>query len=346
MQTDINIKTNLTANNTNNFALRLLKDNQTLRRTSLTTLQINLGKMCDLACHHCHVEAGPNRTEIMTRQTIDKILNWLDTQGIQAGIHTIDLTGGAPELNPNFIYLIKQLASKKLKIINRCNLTILDRPGFQELPKLLAKLKIQIVASLPCYLEQNVDAQRGKGTFDTSIKILQHLNTLGYGDPAKNLKLNLVFNPTGYSFPPAQASLEQDYKDHLKKHFDINFNQLFTITNMPIKRFKHALLKDNQLDAYHQKLTAAHNKENIQNLMCTNLISIGWQGAVYDCDFNQMLQLPLQGPLNKTESETEQKSTKLWNLTPAQILKNKIKTNNHCFGCTAGHGSSCSGALD
>ncbi len=346
MQTNINLSTNPTFTSTNDFALQLLKDNQILQRTSLTTLQINLGKMCDLACHHCHVEAGPHRTEIMTRKTVDQILTWLDTQGLKAGIHTIDLTGGAPELNPNFVYLIKQLHTRNLHIIDRCNLTILDRPGFEKLPQLLANLKIQIVASLPCYLEQNVDSQRGKGTFDTSIKILQLLNSLGYANPSTDLQLNLVFNPTGYSLPPAQASLEQDYKDHLKKHFNITFNQLFTITNMPIKRFKHALLRDNQLDIYHQKLVAAHNPQNTQNLMCTNLISIGWQGSVYDCDFNQMLQLPLQGPLNKPEAETELESTKLWNLTPTQILKNKIKTDNHCFGCTAGHGSSCTGSLD
>jgi radical SAM/Cys-rich protein len=328
------------------FAHRLASDGQTLSRRAITTLQINIGKMCNLACHHCHVEAGPSRTEIMTWPTMQRILGWLKQYKDPLGIKVVDLTGGAPEMNPHFRELVAALRGLNLHVIDRCNLTILLEPGYQDVPAFLAKHKVEVSASLPCYLGDNVDKQRGNGVFEGSIKVLKQLNALGYGQPDSDLRLDLVYNPIDYSLPPLQAPLEADYKKYLQQHFGIVFNTLWTITNMPIKRFEHALKRDGQFQAYMTKLTNAHNKANVDSVMCHSLVSIGWRGSVYDCDFNQMLQMPLDGPLGITEEHAvEAKSKKLWDYSPDELIGRNIQTAAHCFGCTAGAGSSCTGAL-
>lgn len=327
------------------FGARLRADGQTLRRRSLGTLQINVGKMCNLACHHCHVEAGPKRKEIMTWGTMEKILGWLDAHAKPRGLTTLDLTGGAPEMNPHFKALVTEARKRGLHVMDRCNLTILREPGYEDMVDFLAANKVEIVASLPCYLEDNVDKQRGKGVFNESVDVLLQFNKAGYGVGDSGLRLSLVFNPTGYGLPPAQGPLEIDYKRELKARFGIVFDRLFTITNMPIKRFEHALRRDGKYDAYMTKLTGAHNPENVGNVMCRDLVSIGWQGSVYDCDFNQMLQMPLVGTLGGEEHAVERESRKLWEFTPEELLDRQIATGSHCFGCTAGAGSSCTGSL-
>ncbi|QDU34979.1 Radical SAM superfamily protein [Poriferisphaera corsica] len=341
------------------FASRLAADGQQLVRDQLTTLQLNLGKMCNLACHHCHVEAGPGRTEIMSRQTMDHILTWLDLYNDQLQISVADLTGGAPEMNPHFSYLVTELKNRGLHILDRCNLSILLQPGYEHLPAFLVDNHVEIVASMPCYLQENVDKQRGLGVFDESIQALHLLNALGYGMPQSSLRLDLVYNPVGYGLPPAQPGLEAAYKDQLAKNYNIHFNSLFTITNMPIKRFEHSLIRDGQYEAYMEKLKGAHNKDNVAAVMCRSLVSIGYEGAVYDCDFNQMIQMPLDGPppvvppqnaakTEKLDAEhfTERNSKKIWQFTPDELLGRHIRTASHCFGCTAGAGSSCTGALN
>lgn len=332
------------------FAERLAEDAQRLARAELTTLQINVGKMCNLACHHCHVEAGPGRTEIMTWETMALILDWIDAhrdQGL-ASLHTVDLTGGAPEMNPHFRRFVEALTQRGLDVIDRCNLTILLEPGYEDLAAFLGRHRVKVVASLPCYLEDNVDAQRGKGVYDESIEALQRLNRIGYGQPDSGLELDLVYNPVGYGLPGPQAPLERDYKQHLEHHFGIVFNRLYTITNMPIKRFEHALRRDNALHAYMDKLIDAHRPANVDAVMCRSLVSVGWRGAVYDCDFNQMLQMPLASGLSGVDADehvVEAESQKLWDFTPEQLTGRPIATGSHCFGCTAGAGSSCTGAL-
>jgi radical SAM/Cys-rich protein len=327
------------------FAERLAQIGQPLVRRSITTLQVNVGKMCNLACHHCHVEAGPKRTEIMTWQTMQRILAWLDAHRESLGIRTVDLTGGAPEMNPQFRSFVTALRSRGLHVLDRSNLTILLEPGYQTMARFLAEQRVEIVASLPCYLESNVDKQRGQGVFHESVIVLQQLNELGYGKADSGLKLDLVYNPTGYGLPPEQESLEVDYKRELKSRFNIDFNRLWTITNMPIKRFEHALHRDGKYDAYMQKLFDAHNDANIESVMCRDLVSVGWQGSVYDCDFNQMLQMPLEGPDSTDEHIVENQSRKLWDYTPDELIARPIRTGTHCFGCTAGAGSSCTGSL-
>jgi len=326
------------------FADRLAADGQSLSRGSITTLQINIGKMCNLACHHCHVEAGPSRTEIMTWPTMEKILGWLNRYKDELGLETVDLTGGAPEMNPHFRELVAAARGLGLHVIDRCNLTILLEPGYEDMAGFLAKHKVEVSASLPCYLEDNVDKQRGQGVFDGSIKALQLLNEHGYGVEGSGLRLDLVYNPVGYGLPPLQASLEADYKKHLDKHFGIRFNKLWTITNMPIKRFEHALKRDGAYDGYMQKLVDAHNPANVPGVMCRSLISVGWRGGVYDCDFNQMLVMPLDGAAGD-EHAVEAGTRKLWDYQPDDLIGRSIQTGAHCFGCTAGAGSSCTGAL-
>ncbi len=326
------------------FAAQLSTDRQTLRPASLATLQINVGKMCNLACHHCHVEAGPKRTEIMTWETMEKLIDWIDRFRGEIGLQTVDLTGGAPEMNPHFRRLVTEFTNRGIHILDRCNLTIMAEPGYEDIAEFLAAHRVEIVASLPCYLEDNVDKQRGKGVFDESVAALLKLNSLGYGTPGSGLHLDLVYNPTGYGLPPEQGPLEADYKRELSTRFGIVFNRLFTITNMPIKRFEHALRRDGKFDMYMGKLLAAHNPANVQAVMCRHLISIGWQGSVYDCDFNQMLQLPVVGPGGE-EHFVEAHSQKLWDFSPEQLMSRTIKTGPHCFGCTAGAGSSCTGSL-
>ncbi len=303
-----------------------------LRRGQTEVLQLNLGKLCNLTCIHCHVNAGPKRKEIITRATIDHILEWLAT----TDIHTVDLTGGAPEMIPDFAYLTRSLRElpQVETIIDRCNLTILNEPGYEWLANHLAAYNITIVASMPCYSSENVNEQRGDGVFDSSIRALQHLNQLGYGINPE-LPLDLVYNPNGAFLPPDQAELEADYKRELKKHFDIDFNHLFAITNMPIARYKSWLKNNGQLEEYMTLLRDAFNPAATKGVMCRNTLSVGWQGEVYDCDFNQQLNLQWKNS----------KPLFLWDIDPAALEGRDITLGDHCFGCTAGSGSSCQGAV-
>lgn len=304
-----------------------------LRRNRLEILQVNLGYRCNQACLHCHVNAGPSRKEMMTRATIDHVIDLLRS----SAIHTLDLTGGAPELNPHFRYLAETARSLGLTVIDRCNLTVLEVAGQEDLAAFLATQGIEIVASLPCYLQENVDAQRGDGVFDASIRGLQRLNGLGYGREGSGLILNLVFNPQGPHLPPPQTALENDYKTYLQERYGIVFNQLFTLTNMPIQRFGSMLISKGQFDEYMALLKNAHRDENTATVMCRNLLSVGWDGYVYDCDFNQMLALPLR--------LRSQPRTHIKDLVTIDLAGNPIRVADHCYGCTAGQGSSCGGAL-
>ena len=305
-----------------------------LLRDKPSELQINLGKLCNLACHHCHVDAGPKRTEIMTWEVMQKILLWAE----QANITRVDLTGGAPELNPDFRRFCDSLIELGIEITSRCNITVLYEAGQEDLAKWYAERNIRLVCSLPCYTQDNVDAQRGKGVFDKSIKGLQLLNSLGYGKKKENgdsLSLDLVYNPLGAFLPPEQTSLEQDYRRMLMDNFAIEFSSLLAITNIPINRFAHALKRDNEMEDYQHLLVSNFNSETIDGLMCRHLINLDWLGKVYDCDFNQMLDIPIGGGEIKY----------LWELEIDQLEGNNIATNRHCFGCTAGSGSSCGGTL-
>lgn len=302
-------------------------------RSELNTLQVNLGYLCNLSCVHCHVNAGPTRKELMDLDTINTVLDFIDARQI----HTLDLTGGAPEMNPHFRHLVKEASSRGVKVIDRCNLTILLEPGFEDLAEFLAAHKVEVTASLPCYEESNVHAQRGKGVYEPSIKALQALNALGYGiDP--DLPLNLVYNPVGPSLPPPQQALEADYKRELLERFGIRFNALYTITNMPISRFGSVLLAQGQYDDYMQLLRDNYSEANKETLMCRELVSVDWQGYVYDCDFNQMLDLPM---LNAADGRMH-----LSDLIDLDSKGCSIRTGEHCYACTAGQGSSCGGALD
>ena len=310
---------------------QVLDDHQLkLTRAPANELQINLGKLCNLACHHCHVDAGPKRTEIMNWSVMEKILQWIDNSKITQ----VDLTGGAPELNPSFRRFCEALVKRNISITSRCNITVLFEPGQEDLGQFYAQNKIRLVCSLPCYTEDNVDAQRGKGVFDKSIRGLQDLNALGYGrDPS--LQLDLVYNPGGAFLPPPQADLEQDYRDMLGREFNITFSSLLAITNLPINRFAHALRRDKQLEDYQHLLVTNFNERTVEGLMCRHLVNIDWEGRVYDCDFNQMLELPMAGKPTRH----------LWDITPTDLEGQPIATQRHCFGCTAGSGSSCSGVL-
>jgi radical SAM/Cys-rich protein len=303
-----------------------------LRRARPEILQVNLGKLCNLTCTHCHVNAGPKRREIMTRQTIDRIIDWLTNTEIPI----VDLTGGAPEMIPDFRYFIKRVKVLTLPrhVIDRCNLTILLEPGYEDLPEFLATHKVEIIASMPCYSAENVNAQRGDGVFEGSIKALQLLNSLGYGKVA-DLPLNLVYNPVGAFLPGPQAELEADYKRELKEHFGIVFNNLYTITNLPIARFASYLRHNNKLDEYMRLLIDNFNPATIDGLMCRNTISVGWRGEVYDCDFNQQLEMQWENG----------RRFFLWDVDPDKIDNREIMTGDHCFGCTAGAGSTCGGAI-
>jgi radical SAM/Cys-rich protein len=304
-----------------------------LRRHRPDTLQINLGTTCNQSCLHCHVNAGPTRTEQMDRATIEQVLDVLR----QGDIHTIDLTGGAPEMNVHFRFLVEQARALGVAVIDRCNLTILEEPGYEEFAEFLAAQQVHIVASLPCYSEDNVDKQRGDGTFGSSIRMLQRLNALGYGDPDGALVLDLVYNPQGPVLPPSQVGLKKDYDHFLGEQFGIRFNDLFTITNMPIQRFGSTLISKGQFHDYMDLLRSAHQDVNLAGVMCRSLISVDHLGYLYDCDFNQMLGLPLNQPGKGRRHLT--------NLLENSLEGNPIKVANHCWGCTAGAGSSCSGAL-
>jgi radical SAM/Cys-rich protein len=317
--------------------LPLLKvtDFPPIRRRSIETLQVNLGYTCNQTCVHCHVNAGPNRTEQMDRGTVDLVLEVLRARSI-AGL---DLTGGAPELNAHFRRLVEDARGLGVTVIDRCNLTILEEPGQETLAEFLATQAVQIVASLPCYSEGNVDRQRGKGVFERSIHALQRLNELGYGEPGSGLTLNLVYNPQGPSLPPPQQKLEADYKRQLAQNFGIRFNQLLTLANQPIARFGSTLISKGQFRDYMTLLRTAHRDENLDGVMCRSLVSVDWEGYLYDCDFNQMLALPLREGGRRTSR------THLTDLLSADFADNPIAIADHCYACTAGQGSSCGGAL-
>jgi radical SAM/Cys-rich protein len=310
-----------------------------LRRSVLRTLQVNVGKLCNQACHHCHVDAGPKRTEQMTRRTAERVLELLATS---TAVETVDITGGAPELNPNFMFLVEQARVRGRRVIVRCNLTVLFVPGMEQLPSFYRDHAVELVCSLPCYTADNVDRQRGHGVFDRSIEALQLLNRLGYGRPTSPLGLTLVYNPVGAFLPPDQATLESRYRAELGQRFGVEFHRLLTITNMPIRRFADQLHRLGQYDQYMGVLVNHFNPDTVAGVMCRSLVSVGWDGALYDCDFNQMLELaarPSHVPMRRPPT--------LWTIETLDALSGApIVTGTHCFGCTAGAGSSCSGALE
>ena len=310
-----------------------------IRREQLTTLQMNLGYLCNLSCTHCHVNAGPKRTELMSKEIMQTALQFAENRGLRI----LDVTGGSPEMNPEFRWLVESAKSQGLHIIDRCNPTILVEPGYEWVSGFLADHQVEVVASLPCYLQENVDAQRGKGAFSASIAGLKQLNALGYGEQDSDLILNLVFNPQGATLPPPQEQLEADYRRYLGEHFDIRFNRLFALANMPIQRFGAVLLANGKhetgmrvvFDTYLTLLKDAYRPENLKHVMCKSLISVDWQGFVYDCDFNQMLEMPLGGG----------KPVHIGELLNRTLDSEYISIADHCYGCTAGQGSSCTGAL-
>jgi radical SAM/Cys-rich protein len=304
-----------------------------INRGRLETLQVNLGYQCNQTCKHCHVNAGPSRTEMMERETIDEVLRFIDRQRIRS----IDLTGGAPELNRHFRYLVAAARQRGVKIIDRCNLSILEEPGQADLGRFLAEQRVEVVASLPCYLQENVDQQRGTGVYDTSIRGLKQLNALGYAQTGSGLVLNLVYNPLGPALPPSQDGLEADYKQRLLEDHGILFDRLFTSTNMPISRFGSMLLSKGEFHDYLALLKSAYSNDNLETVMCRNLLSVDWQGYLYDCDFNQMLRMPI--------SREGRDKIHLREVTDQQLEGWAIRIAEHCYGCTAGQGSSCGGAL-
>ncbi len=305
-----------------------------LQARGLDVLQVNVGKVCNQTCTHCHVDAGPDRRESMSAEVADACLRFLN----DAQIGTLDITGGAPEMNPQFRRLVREARALGCRVIDRCNLTILVAAGFTDLPEFLAETQVEIVASLPCYLEANVDKQRGDRVFQRSLEALRRLNACGYGQADSPLRLTLVYNPTGYSLPPAQEKLEADYRRELRSRYGIEFTQLFTITNMPISRFLVDLCEHGQYDAYLSKLVQAFNPATIDGLMCRSMLSVDWQGNLYDCDFNQMLELGVAGLARRNIADLDVESI-------AALRNRRVVTGKHCFGCTAGAGSSCSGSL-
>jgi len=307
-----------------------------IRRRAIESLQVNLGYTCNQTCVHCHVNAGPNRTEQMDRATIDLVLEVMRARSIR----TLDLTGGAPELNVHFRSLVSAARALRAEVIDRCNLTILEEPGQETLAEFLAAEGVHVVASLPCYSQDNVDKQRGAGVFDKSIRGLQKLNALGYGGPESELVLDLVYNPQGAVLPPPQIKLESDYKQLLGENFGIRFNRLLTITNQPISRFGSTLISKGVFREYMALLRSAHHDDNLEGVMCRNLISVDYQGHLYDCDFNQMLHLPL----GLAQPRVTGARPHLRDLLDGPLPR-RIATAEHCYGCTAGQGSSCGGAL-
>lgn len=302
-----------------------------LHATGIQVLQINVGKLCNQTCTHCHVDAGPDRRESMSRETAEAVIDVL----AKTDIPTLDITGGAPEMNPSFRWLVAEATRLGRRVIDRCNLTILLAPGFTDLPEFLAEHEVEIVASLPCYLEENCDAQRGNGVFQRSIAALRRLNELGYGQPGTGRMLTLVYNPVGPSLPPPQEELEAAYRRELQSRYGIVFSQLYTITNMPISRFLDDLLRSGHYDEYLQKLIDNFNFAAVEGVMCRTLLSVDWQGRLFDCDFNQMLDLNLAPGLPRNIREFD----------AARLAQRHIVTGRHCFGCTAGAGSGCQGAV-
>ena len=304
-----------------------------IRRLPPRTLQVNVGYRCNQACHHCHVNASPDRKEMMSLETVELVLRVLR----ERSIGTLDVTGGAPELNPNFRYLVSAARATGARVIDRCNLTVLNEPGFEDLAEYLARERVEITASMPCYTKDNVDRQRGDNVFDSSILGLQKLNALGYGVDGTGLVLNLVYNPGGPFLPPPQEKLEADYKRELGRNFGIVFNQLFTLANMPINRFGSTLVTQGKFASYMVLLRSAHKPDNLENVMCRTLVSVDYRGYLYDCDFNQMLGVPLvaAGKARRHLSD----------LLQTDFEGTLIAVADHCYGCTAGQGSSCGGAL-
>ena len=303
-----------------------------LHAVEVTTLQVNVGKRCNQACKHCHVDAGPQRTEEMSRVTVELCLDALRRH---PEIATLDITGGAPELNPHFEFLAAEARKMERHVIDRCNLTILFESGKEHLAEFLAYHHIEVTASLPYYLASRTDAQRGEGVFDKSIAGLQRLNALGYGREGTGLLLNLVYNPTGAFLPPAQDAMEAEYKAELARRHGIVFNHLYTITNLPIARFRHFLIRTGNYDRYMDRLKGAFNPDAAVNIMCRSLVSVGWEGTLYDCDFNQMLELPVE----------DRRLRHIRDFDAFLLARRRIVTGDHCFGCTAGAGSSCGGAV-
>jgi radical SAM/Cys-rich protein len=305
-----------------------------LRRNRLDTLQVNVGYRCNQSCLHCHVNAGPTRKEEMPAEVAELVIRYLDASGVS----TLDVTGGAPELNANFRQLVRAGSERGLRVIDRCNLSVLEEPGQEDLGEFLAGHGVDVVASMPCYLEENVNAQRGNGVFEASIRGLRQLNALGYGRPGSDLNLDLVYNPQGPTLPPAQQVLEPDYKQALTERYGISFNQLYVLANMPVGRFGSTLISKGQMDGYLALLRDAHSEDNLGSVMCRSLLSIDWQGFVYDCDFNQMLGLPMR--VNGSPR------THLSELMEVDVAVKAIAVCAHCYACTAGQGSSCGGALN
>lgn len=303
-----------------------------LCRETLKTLQINVGKLCNQACAHCHVDAGPGRTEIMAEETADRVISLL---AATPSIERIDFTGGAPELNPVFRSMVTRSRSLGRRVTDRCNLTILLVKGQEDLAAFFRDNSVEIIASLPCYSRENVDKQRGKGVFAKSITALRMLNSLGYGLAGSGLRLDLVYNPAGAFLPSSQEGLEKQYRKELQEKFGIEFNHLYTMTNMPIRRWKEYLERAGQMERYRELLISAFNPQTVDSLMCRTLVSVGWDGRLYDCDFNQMLEIPIGG-----------RHKSLWDIESFEEFNHGcIATGAHCFGCTAGAGSSCGGAL-
>ncbi len=312
----------------NRFEEKLAAHRLNLRRTGLQTLQINVGRKCNQACRHCHVDAAPWRTEMIGKETAYRVGEWI----LKRRPPVVDLTGGAPELSEYFRYFVETARSAGCHVIDRNNLTIIETPGYDYLPEYLAKHQVEIVASLPCYSQENVNKQRGNGAFEKSISALQKLNAVGYGS---QLVLNLVYNPLGANLPAPQAELEADYKVELRQRFGIEFTRLFTITNQPIARFAEDLRQHDQWDSYLELLANSFNPATVDGLMCRSTLSVGWMGEVFDCDFNQMLKRQLRNG----------KPLFLWDVTPARLEGWEIQTGVHCLACTAGCGSSCTGVL-
>jgi len=315
------------------FAQRLHLNGNGLTRRAVDVLQVNMGRYCNLACIHCHVESGPTRKEMMSRENVEAVLSFL----ARTEIPTLDVTGGAPELHPDFDYLVSTARCLRRHVMDRCNLTVIFEPGKKYLPEFFQRHQVELVCSLPCYSQENVDKQRGKGTFDSSIRALQLLNAIGYGQADSGLLLNLVYNPVGPHLPPPQTKLEQDYKRILTEQFGIAFNHLYCLTNMPITRYATHLKLRGEYDRYMELLKTSLNVATLDQVMCRYLISLGWDGSVYDCDFNQMLNLPIRDRAGKPLN--------IVTLSVDDVLDGSIAVGDHCYACTAGPGSSCGGAL-
>lgn len=304
-----------------------------LRRRAVDVLQVNLGRYCNLACVHCHVESGPTRKEMMSRENVEAVLCFL----ARSRVPTLDITGGAPELHPDFAYFVAAARRLGRHVMDRCNLTVIFEPGMEYLPEFFKINEVELICSLPCYSAENVDKQRGRGTFEASVRALRRLNEIGYGKPESGLALNLVYNPVGPHLPPPQEKLEEDYREILGRQFDIVFNRLYCLTNMPITRYATHLKLRGELERYRELLADNFNAATLDHVMCRNLISVGWDGAIYDCDFNQMLGLAIDNGAGQP--------LHISSLTLDQLVKPAITVGDHCYACTAGAGSSCGGAL-